>query len=161
MLAVLLALGAPLSWKKTVLSEINTWLGFVINPVGPFVQMAREKHVALPQDLGVGKVFSAKTIEKALGRNPVGNGDLPSGKTMPPSILAMEDSRPARETCSMLSSTPQNFLNNSLRCPHSLLGSSGQERLMPVLNHLAPPGLVGGCQTLRYIGSSSLVPIPC
>ena len=44
-LAFLVALGVPLSWKKTVLSEINTWLGFVINPAGPFVQMAREKHV--------------------------------------------------------------------------------------------------------------------
>ena len=32
LLGVLLALGTPLSWKKTVLSEINTWLGFVINP---------------------------------------------------------------------------------------------------------------------------------
>ena len=38
LLGVLLALGTPLSWKKTVLSEINTWLGFVINPSGPFVQ---------------------------------------------------------------------------------------------------------------------------
>ena len=61
----------PLGWKKTVLSEINTWLGFVINPAGPFVQMARDKHVivlALLKDLAAGKVFSAKAIEKALGR---------------------------------------------------------------------------------------------
>ena len=44
LLAFLVALGVPLSWKKTALSEINTWLGFVINPSGPFVQMARDKH---------------------------------------------------------------------------------------------------------------------
>ena len=71
LLAFLVALGVPLSWKKTVLSEINTWLGFVINPAGPFVQMARDKHVivlALLKDLAAGKVFSAKAIEKALGR---------------------------------------------------------------------------------------------
>ena len=28
-LATLLALGVPLSWKKTALSPVNTWLGFV------------------------------------------------------------------------------------------------------------------------------------
>ena len=70
-LAFLVALGVPLSWKKTVLSEINTWLGFVINPAGPFVQMARDKHVivlSLLKDLASGKVFSTKAIEKALGR---------------------------------------------------------------------------------------------
>ena len=71
LLAFLVALGVPLSWKKTVLSEINTWLGFVINPAGPFVQMARDKHVivlSLLQDLASGKVFSTKATEKALGR---------------------------------------------------------------------------------------------
>ena len=71
LLAFLVALGVPLSWKKTVLSEINTWLGFVINPSRPFVQMARDKHVivlSLLQDLASGKVFSTKAIEKALGR---------------------------------------------------------------------------------------------
>jgi len=47
LLGVLLALGTPLSWKKTVLSEINTWLGFVINPSGSFVQMAKDKRVAV------------------------------------------------------------------------------------------------------------------
>ena len=37
---LLLSLGVPLSWKKTMLAEINTWLGFEITPSGPFVQMA-------------------------------------------------------------------------------------------------------------------------
>ena len=37
---LLLRLGVPLSWKKTMLVEINTWLGFEIIPSGPFVQMA-------------------------------------------------------------------------------------------------------------------------
>ena len=30
LLATLLALGTPLSWKKTHLAEVNTWLGFVV-----------------------------------------------------------------------------------------------------------------------------------
>ena len=30
-LATLLALGTPLSWKKTHLAEVNTWLGFVVS----------------------------------------------------------------------------------------------------------------------------------
>ena len=31
---LLLSLGVPLSWKKTLLAEVNTWLGFVINTGG-------------------------------------------------------------------------------------------------------------------------------
>ena len=43
-LATYLALGVPLSWKKTVLSEVNTWLGFVVNPRTLVVRMAQDKH---------------------------------------------------------------------------------------------------------------------
>ena len=39
-LRTLLALGTPLSWKKTRRSQINMWLGFAIDPAGPTVQMA-------------------------------------------------------------------------------------------------------------------------
>ena len=38
LLATLLALGTPLSWKKTHLAEVNTWLGFVVHPNIPQVQ---------------------------------------------------------------------------------------------------------------------------
>lgn len=38
----LLALGTPVSWKKTLLGPINTWLGLVIQPAGPIVQMDKE-----------------------------------------------------------------------------------------------------------------------
>ena len=34
LLATLLALGTPLSWKKTHLAEVNTWLGFVVDHGG-------------------------------------------------------------------------------------------------------------------------------
>ena len=70
-LAVLLVLGIPLSWGKTVLSEINKRLVLVISSRSPFVQMARVKHVivlALLQDLAEAKVFTSKAIEEALGR---------------------------------------------------------------------------------------------
>ena len=83
LLGVLLALGTPLSWKKTVLSEINTWLGFVINPSGPFVQMAKEKHVAvlkLLKDLEEGKAFSLKAIEKAFGKIQWATATCPMAK---------------------------------------------------------------------------------
>ena len=43
-----------------LLAGRNTWLGFVINPSGPFVQMAKDKHVAvlaLLKELEEGKVF--------------------------------------------------------------------------------------------------------
>ena len=79
LLGVLLALGT----KKTVLSEINTWLGFVINPSGPFVQMAKEKHVAvlkLLKELEEGKAFSLKAIEKALGKIQWATATCPMAK---------------------------------------------------------------------------------
>ena len=68
---LLLALGTPLSWKKTLLAEVNTWLGFVIDPKGPCVQMARDKHLlvmGILEDLSNGKVMSASQIASALGR---------------------------------------------------------------------------------------------
>ena len=70
-LSTLIALGIPLSWKKTHLAEINTWLGFVIHPNIPQVQMAATKHVLVLEILDhliQDQVFSAKSIERALGR---------------------------------------------------------------------------------------------
>ena len=46
-LATLLALGVPLSWKKTALSPVNTWLGFVVDPITPCVLLAPVKHVII------------------------------------------------------------------------------------------------------------------
>ncbi|CAE7937086.1 unnamed protein product [Symbiodinium sp. KB8] len=68
---VLLSLGTPLSWKKTLMAEINTWLGFVIDPSVPSVQLAKDKFLLVMkilEDLEEGKVFTSKAIEKALGR---------------------------------------------------------------------------------------------
>ena len=71
LLATLLALGTPLSWKKTFVGETNTWLGFVVNPREPSVMMARSKHLtvmALLTRLHEGHAFSSKEVEQALGR---------------------------------------------------------------------------------------------
>ena len=60
-----------MSWKKTVLSEINTWLGFVVSPKPPVVRMAEDKHdiiMEILRQLREGHVFTSKAIEKALGR---------------------------------------------------------------------------------------------
>ncbi|CAE7938782.1 unnamed protein product [Symbiodinium necroappetens] len=68
---VLLSLGTPLSWKKTLMAEINTWLGFVIDPSVPSVQLAKDKFLLVMkilEDLEEGKVFTSKAIEKGLGR---------------------------------------------------------------------------------------------
>ena len=70
-LSTLLALGVPLSWKKTHLAEINTWLGFVIHPNTPQVQMAAPRHVLVLEildQLVQDQAFSAKAIERARGR---------------------------------------------------------------------------------------------
>ena len=71
LLGTLVALGTPLSWKKTHLAEINTWLGFVIHPSIPRVQMAAPKRIKvmeLLEELANGSPMSAKAIEKAMGR---------------------------------------------------------------------------------------------
>ena len=70
-LATLLALGVPLSWKKTALSPINTWLGFVVDPITPCVLLAPVKHViilATLKRLAQGDIFTSKEVEQALGR---------------------------------------------------------------------------------------------
>ena len=75
-LLLLLAMGTPLSWKKTVLSLSNIWLGFQVDPKGPVITMARDKHLIIqrpPQQAAVkGEVFSSKAIERALGPATVG-----------------------------------------------------------------------------------------
>ena len=71
LLGTLVALGTPLSWKKTYLAEINTWLGFVVHPSIPRVQMAAPKHIKVMEpleELANGSPMSAKAIEKAMGR---------------------------------------------------------------------------------------------
>lgn len=71
LLLFLLAIGCPLSWHKTVLSEINTWLGFQINPRGPVIDFPSDKKSVLHsllQSLQEGNPFTAKDIERALGR---------------------------------------------------------------------------------------------
>ena len=70
-LATLLALGVPLSWKKTALSPVNTWLGFVVDPITPCVLLAPVKHViilATLKRLAQGDIFTSKEVEQALGR---------------------------------------------------------------------------------------------
>ena len=69
-LLLLLAMRTPLSWKKTVLSLSNIWLGFQVDPRGPESQ-SPEGHLvimALLEKLADGETFSSKAIEKALGR---------------------------------------------------------------------------------------------
>ena len=69
-LSTVLALGVPLSWKKT-LAEINTWLAFVIHPNTLQVQMAAPRHVLVLEildQLVQDQAFSAKAIERARGR---------------------------------------------------------------------------------------------
>jgi len=70
-LATLVALGVPLSWKKTDLAEVNTWLGFVIHPNIPQVQMIATKHTLVLDVLELliqNAAMTAKSIERALGR---------------------------------------------------------------------------------------------
>ena len=65
-----MALGVPLSWKKTHLAEVNTWLGFVIHPNIPQVQMIATKHTLVLEVLELliqNTAMTTKSIE-SLGR---------------------------------------------------------------------------------------------
>ena len=88
-LATLLALGVPLSWKKTALSPVNTWLGFVVDPITPCVLLAPVKHViilATLKRLAQGDIFTSKEVEQALGHFGV-----PIAETFPPAFLELEE----------------------------------------------------------------------
>ena len=96
LLATLLALGTPLSWKKTHLAEVNTWLGFVVHPNIPQVLMAANKHILVMEVLQImveGQAMHSKDIEKALGRiqYPMGNGRMSAGEIDAPATLGLED----------------------------------------------------------------------
>lgn len=65
-----LALGCPLGWHKTALSEVNTWLGFTVNPGGPVIDFPQDKKIileALLKRLIDGESFTSTDIERALG----------------------------------------------------------------------------------------------
>lgn len=71
LLVTLVALGVPVSWKKTHLVEVNTWLGFGIHPTIPQVQMTATRHTIALEMLELliqNTVMTAKAIERALGR---------------------------------------------------------------------------------------------
>ena len=85
LLATLLALGTPLSWKKTHLAEVNTWLGFVVHPNIPQVLMAANKHILVMEVLQTmveGQAMHSKDIEKALGRIQWATAACPLAKSM-------------------------------------------------------------------------------
>ena len=105
LMVAMLAMGVPLSWKKTVLGDVNTWLGFVVDPKGPTIRMAEQKHdvvMVILQDLAEGKFFTAKEIERAMGRLQWATSacpPMPAGKALPSALLAMEGGGPhPRET---------------------------------------------------------------
>lgn len=67
----LVALGAPLSWKKTVLSCINIWLGFQVITRESTVILALAKQQVVVKSLRhliAGNVMAFKEIETLLGR---------------------------------------------------------------------------------------------
>ena len=67
----LLALGAPLSWKKTVLSCINVWLGFQVITLESTVVLAIAKQQVVTQslrDFVAGNPMTHSEIEQLLGR---------------------------------------------------------------------------------------------
>ena len=94
-LATYTALGVPLSWKKKVLSEINTWLGFVINPRTLAARMATEKHdiiMEILSQLRQGDVFTSKAMRKhwagSAGQLPCAH--YPDIQTIPATLLGVE-----------------------------------------------------------------------
>ena len=109
LLATLLALGTPLSWKKTHLAEVNTWLGFVVHPNIPQVLMAANKHILVMEVLQImveGQAMHLKDIEKALGRIQWATAACP----LAPATLGMED---GHHHARLSSSTPP-----TCRSPH-------------------------------------------
>ena len=92
-LATLLALGVPLSWKKTALSPVNTWLGFVVDPITPCVLLAPVKHViilATLKRLAQGDIFTSKEVASP-GPDSMGYFGVSIDETFPPALLELEE----------------------------------------------------------------------
>ena len=82
LLATLLALGTPLSWKKTHLAEVNTWLGFVVHPNIPQVLMAANTHPGYGgfADHGGRAGDALKGHREGPGSHPMSNGCMSAGE---------------------------------------------------------------------------------
>ncbi|CAE8634888.1 unnamed protein product, partial [Polarella glacialis] len=71
LLATMAALGCPLSWKKTIMGLVNTWLGFQIQTKLPAAAVGHLKHrvmVSLLLGISAGKLYSQDQIAEGLGR---------------------------------------------------------------------------------------------
>ena len=81
LVATLLALGAPLSWKKTLLRPIITC---AIQPAGPIVQMATEKRnkVLGFSTVSQGDVFTSKDLDSIMGRLQWATSTCPLAKPL-------------------------------------------------------------------------------
>ncbi|CAE8624882.1 unnamed protein product [Polarella glacialis] len=69
--ATMAAMGCPLSWKKTIMGLVNTWLGFQIQTKLPAAAVGHLKHrvmVSLLKDISGGKLHSNDQIAEGLGR---------------------------------------------------------------------------------------------
>lgn len=69
--ATLLAVGCPLSWKKTAMNYVQTWIGFQINTRGPHAVMTPQKQAVLVESLTrlmQGVLHSCQEIETLVGR---------------------------------------------------------------------------------------------
>ena len=89
-LATLLALGVPLSWKKTALSPVNTWLGFVVDPITPCVLLAPVKrhNPGHSQTAGPGGHLHQQGGGTSPG--PMGYFGVSIDETFPPALLELE-----------------------------------------------------------------------
>ena len=70
-LLFLVAIGCPLSWKKTAIGSSNTWLGFLVTPSQQLVRMAPAKHELVMSVLSrmmENEEFTRPELDSALGR---------------------------------------------------------------------------------------------
>ena len=82
-LVTLLALGCPLSWKKTICGSANIWLGFHMDLSTPALLMARSKHIIVIgslRKLMAGEAFTCDEIASVLGRLQWATGCCPQTK---------------------------------------------------------------------------------
>ena len=69
--ATFLAVGCPLSWKKTAMNYVQTWIGFQLSTQGPQAVMTPQKQTVLVEcltKLMQGALHTHQEIEKLLGR---------------------------------------------------------------------------------------------
>ena len=167
-LLFLVAVGCPLSWKKTAIGSSNTWLSFMVTPSQQLVRMAPTKHdlvMSVLSKMMANEEFTRPELDSALGRLQWATTCCPLTK---PFLQAFWQWRIAVKSSNRPSKLLRNLPNCSTTCstrtsdilPSLLPRAHGGGRVMLVPQMMDQPlWEAGSAIYLHHRNTSFLVPL--